>query len=247
MSKTFDGIRRYYRPVFLPPDNRGLKSSGFGVSLAAIGVVIFASALLWHYGNKIDPIMVAHPPSGQTEVFEKEQQEVLSASVVEKAIEEPTRIYIENIGVEAAVAGVGLTAKGAMAMPEGTDTVGWYNLGNRPGEAGSAVLTGHFDTLLSQPAVFAKIGLLAQGDVVKITDRSGTILDFTVTRVVSYPYQELPLDEIFARDDGKYLNLITCGGKWSWKKGNYSERTVVYTEKLEPEITPVLENPNLVL
>lgn len=247
MSKTFDGIRRYYRPVFLPPDNRGLKSSGFGVSLSAIGVVIFASALFWHYGNKIDPIMVAHPPSGQTELIEKERQEVLNASMVEKPIEEPAKIYIDKIGVDAAVAGVGLTTKGAMAMPDGTDTAGWYNLGNRPGEAGSAVLTGHFDTLLSQPAVFAKIGLLVQGDVVKITDSSGTVLEFTVTHVASYPYQELPLDEIFAKNDGKYLNLITCGGKWSWKKGSYSERTVVYAEKLEPELSPVLENPNLVL
>ncbi len=233
MSKTFDGIRRYYRPVFLPPDNKGLRSSGFGASLLIIGLVVFTAAANWHYTNKIDPIMVAHPPAEPSGAGVGELDSS-TVSVVEKPILEPSKISIANIGVDAQVAAVGLTPKSAMAMPEGTDTVGWYKLGKKPGDLGSAVLTGHYDTLLSQPAVFARIQHLVQGDVIKITDQSGTVLDFTVNRVASYPYKELPLEDIFAKADGEYLNLITCGGKWSWTKGNYSERVVVYAEMLKP-------------
>lgn len=41
------------------------------------------------------------------------------------------------------------------------------------------------------------------------------------------------LEEVFAKTDGKYLNLITCEGVFDRASRNYSDRLVVFTELQE--------------
>lgn len=159
-------------------------------------------------------------------VTQEEQAEVR----IEEQIVEPKNISIPKINVNAAVESVGEDSSGKMDVPKGVFNAGWYNLGYKPGEKGSAVMAGHLDTVTGAPAVFYNIDKLQAGDKVIITDRSGKNLTFEVTDVQTYPFDKVPLQEVFGSNDKPRLNLITCTGVWNTGSRNYSNRLVVYTE-----------------
>jgi sortase A len=142
----------------------------------------------------------------------------------------PKSFSIPNIGVTAHIESVGLDSEKRMDVPENVQDVAWYDLGARPGAIGSAVIDGHLDTQTGAPAVFYYLKNLKDGDTIQITDQNGKTYTFRVTNVTTYPYDQLPLKDIFASADKPHLNLITCGGTWDKVKKNYSNRTVVYAE-----------------
>lgn len=154
------------------------------------------------------------------------------APVVEQKIEiaEPLNISIPKINVSADIESVGQDSEGKMDVPEGVFNVGWYNLGFKPGEKGSAVMAGHLDTITGAPAVFYNISKLQAGDRIIVTDKKGKTLNFEVSGVQSYAFDKVPLQEVFTSTDKPRLNLITCVGTWDVGTRNYSERLVVYTE-----------------
>lgn len=142
----------------------------------------------------------------------------------------PTRLAIPRIGIDAAVDQVGQTPEGAMDVPRGYDTTGWYRLGPRPGQSGNAVITGHVDSPTAA-AVFWKLHYLRPGDAITVGADDGERRSFVVTRVVSYRREELPLDEIFGPAAGAQLNLITCDRRGPFDKARqeYGRLVVVYT------------------
>lgn len=146
-------------------------------------------------------------------------------------ISKPQTLTIPKINVEAKVEEVGEDKEGKMDVPKGVFNVGWYNLGYKPGERGSAVFAGHLDTVTGAPAVFYYIRNLSPGDEVIVTDQEGKKRVFEVTKVQSYPFNQVPLDLVFGPSDKPKLNLITCVGTWDVGTRNYSERLVVYTEQ----------------
>ena len=52
----------------------------------------------------------------------------------------PIRLTIPKIKVDATIKSLGLTSNGNMDTAKGPYDVGWFNLGPRPGEIGSAVI-----------------------------------------------------------------------------------------------------------
>lgn len=150
--------------------------------------------------------------------------------IPQEQIAEPQNLSIPKINVSAAVESVGQDSEGKMDVPKDVFNVGWYSLGTKPGEKGSAVMAGHLDTVTGAPAVFYYINQLIAGDIVIVTDKNGKDLTFEVTNVQSYQYDQAPLQEIFASNDKPRLNLITCAGAWNVGNRNYSNRLVVYTE-----------------
>lgn len=142
----------------------------------------------------------------------------------------PKKIRIPKIGVDGSVESVGLDAKKAMDVPKNADNAGWYQLGSRPGELGSAVFAGHLDRESGAPAIFFKLNKLVAGDQIFITDDKGEEYTFTVTRMAKYPYDQFPIGEVFGKSSGSSLNLITCQGNWDGSARNYSHRFVVYSE-----------------
>lgn len=146
----------------------------------------------------------------------------------------PTTLTIPKIGVSAQVESVGLDAQGKMDIPRNYVDVAWYDLGQKPGEKGSAVIDGHLDTPTGAPGVFSNISRLTAGDTIVVTDSNGKQYMFSVVDTESYPYNAFPLQKVFATNDQPRLNLITCQGKWDAASHNYSNRVVVYA---------VLKNP----
>lgn len=151
-------------------------------------------------------------------------------AVQQSQVAEPQTLTIPKLNVQTSVEQVGQDAGGRMDVPTGVDNVGWYSLGFKPGEAGNAVIDGHLDTVTGAPAVFFYLDRLTAGDQVMVTDKNGKNLTFEVTNVQSYPFDQVPLQDIFGPNDKPRLNLITCIGVWDRINRNYSNRLVVYTE-----------------
>lgn len=144
----------------------------------------------------------------------------------------PTRLIIPRINVSASVEYVGLTADGAMAVPKGPSDVAWFSLGVRPGEKGSAVIAGHEGWKNDIPAVFDDLSKLQKGDEVYVEDETGATATFVVRDIRTYG-ENGNASDVFISNDGKaHLNLITCEGIWNAAKKSYSNRLVVFTDKV---------------
>ncbi|WP_173918616.1 class F sortase [Halobacillus sp. Marseille-Q1614] len=147
----------------------------------------------------------------------------------------PSNVKIPSLDVDAPIEKVGILENGQMGVPDGTESVGWFEPGTKPGQTGNSVFAGHVDSKTG-PAVFFYLDQLEKGDEIIVTDEEGTELTYTVKRMESYSYNDAPIDEVFGRTDSKNLNLITCTGTFNREKGTHEERLVVYTElKEEPE------------
>ncbi|MCX6762025.1 MAG: class F sortase [Candidatus Moranbacteria bacterium] len=146
----------------------------------------------------------------------------------------PVRLKISGIGVDSAVESLGLTSAGAMDTPKGPDEVGWFKLGTRPGENGSAVIAGHYGTWKNgKGSVFDNLHKLSKGDKLSIEDADGASISFVVRESRSYE-PGADASEIFSSSDGKaHLNLITCEGAWNKDAKSYPQRLVVFTDKEE--------------
>jgi LPXTG-site transpeptidase (sortase) family protein len=155
---------------------------------------------------------------------------VAAPKSTQASVELPARLTIPEINVDAAIVGVGLTPDGAMDTTKSLDDVAWYDLGQRPGENGSAVITGHYGGS-SVAAVFNALGELRKGDKLYTVDEKGTTTTFVVQTSRSYN-PAADASAVFGSTDGKaHLNLITCEGVWSPITQSYPARLVVFTDK----------------
>lgn len=143
----------------------------------------------------------------------------------------PMRLKIPGINVNAAIESVGLTSDGAVGIPKDPNNAAWYNLGPRPGEIGSAVITGHINWYYGAIGVFADLSKVRPGDKITIQDDKGAIISFVVREIRSYDASAEATD-VFSSSDGKvHLNLITCEGVWDKLAKQYTQRLVVFADK----------------
>ena len=141
------------------------------------------------------------------------------------------RLKIPSIGVDSIVEHVGLTSDGAMDVPKNPADVAWYNLGSRPGERGSSVIAGHYDTKKSAPAVFSRLHALQKGDKIYVESEDGVITAFVVRESKKYDRNENASDVFGSNNEGAYLNLVTCEGVWNKASKSYSKRLVIFADK----------------
>jgi LPXTG-site transpeptidase (sortase) family protein len=140
----------------------------------------------------------------------------------------PVRLMIPAINVNAVIQYVGVTPKGAMAVPNNATDVGWFKLGPRPGEKGSAVIAGHFDGENGEAGVFTNLNKLKKGDKLYIKNDKGISITFVVRE--SRIYNPGYANDVFSGSSSAYLNLITCDGVWDGAKKSYSKRLVVFAD-----------------
>ncbi len=142
----------------------------------------------------------------------------------------PIRLSIPTLDIDAHVQRVGINGKGTMAIPSNFKDVAWYKYGPVPGVMGSAVIDGHVDNGLGLDGVFKHLNEIQIGDDLYVDTESGKRLHFVVRNVKSYPYKDVPIDQLFMKADAKRLNLVTCEGAWVKGDKTYDHRLVVYTE-----------------
>jgi LPXTG-site transpeptidase (sortase) family protein len=149
--------------------------------------------------------------------------------VLEKPAD-PKEVNIPTLGVTAAIENVGLDSELRMDVPKDDYNIAWYRLGPKPGEDGSAVFAGHYDTRAGTPAVFYELSNIEIGDTIIVTDEKDNEITFVVRDVQIYSDADFPIASVFGNQGKKMLNLITCNGTYDRAAQNYSDRVVVFSE-----------------
>lgn len=165
----------------------------------------------------------AEPASSKAEVGSGSPY---STTVPRQVKNNPIRIEIPAIDVDAEIVPVGLKKDGAMETPE-FGLAGWYNLGPRPGERGPAVIVAHVDSKAG-PDVFFRLRELRRTDFVVVVDAKGTRIEFAVEQIEQAPKNQLPVQRIWGSTDKPSLRLLTCGGRFDRKVGHYEDNVIIY-------------------
>jgi len=150
------------------------------------------------------------------------------------SLKNPVRLKISRIKVNITLESTGLTPQGAVGVPKGLTNAAWFNLGPRPGESGSAVITGHFGYWKNGTlGVFNNLYKLHRGDEISVVDGKGSSTVFVVRKLQIFSFnEEVPSVFGVGVNDGKaHLNLITCAGTWNKILKSYPKRLVVFTDK----------------
>jgi len=176
-------------------------------------------------------------------------------------VDVPLELRLPSIRLTAPVLGVGLNSKNVMDTPMGSakdpvwQKVFWYRGGGIPGDATTATIAGHVDDVLGQPAIFARLKDLREGDTVVVRDtRTGLALDFLVTRTITYTLKQTGEPAVLAQiygsgpiagqgpqpspDGLSHLTLITCTGSWVGSSGTFDHRLVVLAVGIPSASTP---------
>lgn len=142
-----------------------------------------------------------------------------------------------TVASDAPVMSLGLAADGTAAAPpkDQPKTVGWYNLGPRPGsDKGKVVLTAHTyhrggalgNALNSEQG-------LRLGDVIRLTDASGRTLCYRHTRTAKVMVKDYdPKSTVLYDDHGApMLAIVIC---WDYERSTkfWASRIIFYAEPL---------------
>ncbi|WP_326562921.1 class F sortase [Micromonospora sp. NBC_01796] len=148
---------------------------------------------------------------------------------------EPVRVTVPKIGVDAELMSLGVDKVGMIEVPPlaKAELAGWYRLGPSPGEIGNAVIVGHVDSHETGPAVFFDLGALKAGDRIQVPRKDGSVAEFTVDGVKSYPKTAFPTDLVYGPSDRAGLRLVTCGGRFDRKKRSYPDNIIVFASATE--------------
>lgn len=153
----------------------------------------------------------------------------------------PLRLRIPDIDVDAAFeAPLGLQQNGEIGIPEGYETVGYYQYGPTPGELGPAVVLGHVDSY-EGPAVLFRLGQLEVGDEIMIDREDGTTATFAVTALERHEQSGFPTAKVYSDLDHAGLRLITCTGVYDHGSLRYSHNLIVFAELVATSTTAVEE------
>jgi hypothetical protein len=146
-----------------------------------------------------------------------------------RATPEPVRIDIPKIGVSSSLDRLGRAPDGTVQTPplRRAGVAGWYALGPRPGDPGSAVILGHVDST-SRPAVFFRLRELRRGDQITVTRADGSTVRFVVQRTEQTLKRRFPTDDVYYPTLTPGLRLVTCGGVFDASWGHYLSNIIVY-------------------
>jgi LPXTG-site transpeptidase (sortase) family protein len=150
--------------------------------------------------------------------------------------DQPYRVVIEKIGVNAPVETYGLDEHQVPEVPtkaNANQIVAWYNFSSRPGAGSNAVFAGH--VTWNGPAVFYKLAEVAQGDQIKLQSTDGTELVYNVSSVFAVDPNDPDSLKVMQATDRDMVTLITCSGTYSRNNdpvfgGEYDRRLIVRGE-----------------
>ncbi|MBQ7040542.1 class F sortase [Candidatus Saccharibacteria bacterium] len=158
----------------------------------------------------------------ETEVSDAERSDYTVAA------DAPRFLTIEKLGIyNARILPMGVTADGAMDVPNNIFDVGWYTGSSKPGEGGTMVIDGH-NGGPNIHGVFKELPNLTKGDKIKVERGDGRIFNYEVIENVEVPLANANayMETAFTSpEDGKEsVTLISCTGEWSQVQYTYLSR-----------------------
>lgn len=145
----------------------------------------------------------------------------------------PKSITIKKINVYARILQLGVLSSGALATPRNTNDTGWYEGSSKPGDGGTALIVGHVSGAVNV-GIFYNLKKLVSGDVISVERGDGTKIDYKVVSKEEVPLDKVDMNKLLLPvTPGKAgLNLMTCGGKYQSDKETFTDRLIVYTERV---------------
>ena len=209
------------------------------IGLALLAAVLVGAALLWltrPVGD--DPAVVnaavagegGSPPSPAAAPV-VEAPPSLKTDEAMTPPSPPTRLAIPDLPASLEVIPVGVTADGAMEIPDDPRTAGWYRYGPKPGVPGATVISAHVDSKQHGRGPLAELRTLNPGAEVVLT-AGGQRHPYRVREVYTAGKDELDLGAVFRREGGEALHLVTCGGEFDATTGHYTDNVVAIAEPI---------------
>jgi sortase (surface protein transpeptidase) len=217
-----------YRREYPDQSPRGIHVSTIlivGLVLVAVGGFIVAHAL--SAGSQLPPAAAQNiPVSVGTKVPFPPKPGTVAAPL---SASTPMTIKIPAIGVDAPVMSLGLNANGTIQVPplDNHNLAGWYDRSVTPGARGTSVILGHVDDYAG-PSVFFYLKNLRQGDVIDVVRADGQTAVFSVDGVQKATKTSFPTTDVFGNVSYPALRLVTCGGTFDPKTGQYLDSIIVY-------------------
>ncbi|HTR91649.1 MAG TPA: class F sortase [Trebonia sp.] len=196
-----------------------------GAIMLAAGAFVVAHALTG--GVRLPPASAQQIPATVTTTVPFAPDP--SAVAAPLAPSTPVRIKIPAIGVSAPVMRLGKNGDGTVEVPplDNHNLAGWYDGSVTPGADGSSVVLGHVDDY-DGPSVFFSIKALHRGDTIDIVRADGDTAAFAVDGVQKVGKTEFPTGDVYGSVPYPALRLVTCGGPFDVKRGEYLDNIVVY-------------------
>lgn len=223
-----------------PPSGEGPRSAALPVAvsrfamigtvllLAVLGTALVLLGLRDESRGPVPPITSDPSPAiVETTASAPEKTTTKAAFAMSRSV--PVRIDIPRIKVHSRVTDLGLESNGTIELPplKPRGPVGWYRYLATPGEIGPAVMLGHVDTRTG-PAVFYRLAELRPGDRVSVTRADGTVARFTIRTVAQVSKSSFPTDRVYGPTRSAELRLITCGGRYDHRRGEYLANVIAY-------------------
>lgn len=143
------------------------------------------------------------------------------------APEEPKKIRIGKIAVDAFIQQAGVDQNKAVAVPSNVHLASWFTESVRPGQLGLSIVDGH----VSGPTVdgiFKNLNKLSKDDTFEIEQGNGAVLKYKVIEKVELKVADSAAYLFSQKPEIKsQLNLITCGGKFDKKANQFENRVIV--------------------
>ena len=196
-----------------------------GLVMMAVGAFIVANAL--SAGSRLPPSAAQNIPAAvSTRVTFAPDPAVVAAPLPTST---PMTIVIPAIGVNAPVMRLDLNADGTVQVPplDNHNLVGWYDRSVMPAAKGTSVILGHVDDY-SGPSVFFNIKNLHKGDTIDVVRADGSTAVFAVDGVQKAAKTNFPTSDVYGNVPYPALRLVTCGGPFDAKTGEYLDSIVVY-------------------
>lgn len=218
------------------------KKSSVGTRLKSLIILVLSLAAILSatgisYAKYQKSLVLAEPTPGKiagkfsTNGNLQPKVEVATTSTAQ-APAKPSRIIIPDIGVDAQIESLGLTADNAVDVPKSLWTTAWFNQSSKPGSPGPAMIVGHYSAY--GKAVFANLKKLNPGQKIIVTDDKAQQFTFIVKQKRDWPQAEVPMAELLGNRTSKpRLEIITCGGGYIKASRDFTNRTVITAEIVE--------------
>ena len=196
-----------------------------GLVLVAIGAFVVAHAL--GGGSKLPPAAAQEiPKTVSTAVPFAPNPASVAAPLPASS---PMTIEIPVIKVNAPVTRLDLNANGTIQVPPLSDhnLAGWYDRSVMPGARGTSVILGHVDDYAGA-SVFYNVKNLHKDDAIYVNRADGVTAEFAVDGVQKAAKTNFPTSDVYGNVPYPALRLVTCGGPFDAKTGQYLDSIVVY-------------------
>jgi len=203
-------------------------------TLATALALALAAVLVWGFDGDGSPGGPGRPAAGPLSADGRAPgpgSDAAQPTGVRAGPSGPARLRVPSLSIDAPLIDLGLGPDGQIAVPpySAPQEAGWFDGSVSPGGSGTAVIVGHVDTR-SGPAVFWNLSALRSGDRVDVQNQDGRTETFAVDRVEEFSRDHFPAAQIYGSVPGApaQLRLITCGGPYDHRRGEYTGNTVAF-------------------